>query len=215
MSKTTTGSIKPQQKRSAETRRKILDAVNSLLIKGSYDQTAIQDIVRRAGCSTGAFYGRFTDRNAALLALMEDRFRETEQRLAPCFSEASLASNTLASSLRTIVNILCDHTKGSLPLLRTSAIASMGQTEDDPFLKVAQAFNHTLLQSLTRLFRHHQQHIQQPPGQAAQMSLAIMAGLSRDILRHGATASGLDVDLETLKQEIHRLVLAYLMFEAP
>lgn len=212
--KAKTSSMEPQQKRSEQTRRAILESVNGLLLEGTYDQTTIQDIVRRAGCSTGAFYGRFTDRNAALLALMEDRFQETEQLLKPCFDEKRITSETLSESIGNIVCVICDHTQKSLPLLRTAAIASMGQIAEDPFLKSAQAFNSWLLASLTRLLRHHQQQIIQPPEQAAQMSLAIMAGLSRDILRHGVHASGTSVKAEDLKLEIHRLVLAYLLFDA-
>ncbi len=79
------GSIAPQQKRSEKTRKRILGAVEKLVKNGEYNSATVQDIVRAAGCSTGAFYGRFSDKNAALLAIIDRRYDQLDAKLAPLF----------------------------------------------------------------------------------------------------------------------------------
>ena len=69
----------PQQRRSAETQRRILDAVAAILAKGRYHDATVQEIVGLARCSVGAFYGRFKDKNAALYMFYDERCRELEK----------------------------------------------------------------------------------------------------------------------------------------
>jgi AcrR family transcriptional regulator len=49
-----------------EIREELLDAAASVFAEKGYDGTRIQDVVRRAGLSTGAVYGRFTSKDELL-----------------------------------------------------------------------------------------------------------------------------------------------------
>ncbi|MBU0704071.1 MAG: TetR/AcrR family transcriptional regulator [Chloroflexi bacterium] len=66
----------PQQTRSRKTMNRILDVSQSLLEEKGFDELTIAEIVQRANCSVGAFYGRFRDKEALLHALDERFFQE-------------------------------------------------------------------------------------------------------------------------------------------
>lgn len=66
----------PQQTRSRKTMNRILGASQSLLEEKGFDELTIAEIVQHAGCSVGAFYGRFRDKDALLHALDERFFQE-------------------------------------------------------------------------------------------------------------------------------------------
>lgn len=48
-----------QQLKSQKTKQNIKDAASQLFLSCGYDKTSINDIVDKAGCSVGAFYGHF------------------------------------------------------------------------------------------------------------------------------------------------------------
>ncbi len=47
-----------------------------LLEEKLFEEISIAEIVEQAGCSVGAFYGRFKDKNSLLMALDERHFEE-------------------------------------------------------------------------------------------------------------------------------------------
>ena len=57
-----------KQARSRETRDRLLAVGRELLDRGGFEETHIADIVRDAGCSVGAFYQRFPDKEAFFTA---------------------------------------------------------------------------------------------------------------------------------------------------
>ena len=69
----------PHQARSQETLERILDAAEALIADKGYEDATVQEIVRRAGSSVGAFYTRFRDKDGLLYAIYE---RYLEQAIA-------------------------------------------------------------------------------------------------------------------------------------
>ena len=59
----------PQQARSQRTFEKLLDAAEELVAERGMQSVTIQDVVRQAGSSVGAFYSRFQDKNALMRTL--------------------------------------------------------------------------------------------------------------------------------------------------
>lgn len=89
-----------KQARSRQTRDRLLEAGRQVLEDGDFDATPVAEIARRAGCSVGAFYVRFQDKEAFYRALIEritatalDLMRRevTAARLAPLSREAAVA----------------------------------------------------------------------------------------------------------------------------
>lgn len=69
----------PQQARSQKTLERILEAAEALIIEKGVEATTVTEIARAAKSSVGAFYARFTDKEALLRTLIE---RFTEQAIA-------------------------------------------------------------------------------------------------------------------------------------
>ncbi len=63
------GVQQPVQERSLQTMNRILDATSQLLEQKLFEEISIAEIVELAGCSVGAFYGRFKDKDSLLKAL--------------------------------------------------------------------------------------------------------------------------------------------------
>ncbi len=59
------------QKRSQQTRDKLIDALDSLLTEKDFEDISIADIALRAGVSTASIYQRFRNRDAAVSILLE------------------------------------------------------------------------------------------------------------------------------------------------
>lgn len=59
-----------RQARSERTRDRLLEAGQELLEHGGFDETPVAALARQAGCSVGAFYTRFADKEAFYLAVM-------------------------------------------------------------------------------------------------------------------------------------------------
>jgi AcrR family transcriptional regulator len=89
----------PQQARSRETLDRFLAAIEELLADQTFDELTIADIAARADRTVGSFYGRFTDKDAALRALHARYLAED----LPYLEEFLHPSNWRGESLETIL----------------------------------------------------------------------------------------------------------------
>lgn len=64
---------KPKQARSQETLDRILSVAEELISTGTFDRVTVAGIVKLAGTSVGAFYARFSDKEA-LRHVLQERF---------------------------------------------------------------------------------------------------------------------------------------------
>src|SRR3990172_9285786 len=99
----------PQQARTPPAVGRLLDAAEALVAEKGFDQTAIADIVRRAGVSVGGFYRRFQDKDGLLQALHErfcDEARATtDEALDPAKWQGATAAEILAEVSAFVVAI--------------------------------------------------------------------------------------------------------------
>lgn len=70
-----------QQERSLATRERIVAAAEWAFAEKGYEGARIADIAARAGCSVGAVYFRFADKDALFLAIVEDFRASVRERL--------------------------------------------------------------------------------------------------------------------------------------
>lgn len=77
------------QARSRATRERLLAAAESVFAKKGYDGAKISDIAEEAGCSVGAVYFRFKDKDALFFAIAESFIEDARGRLAGLFELAS------------------------------------------------------------------------------------------------------------------------------
>lgn len=85
---------KPQQKRSKETKEKILDAAYRLFCRDGYYNTTTNDIARAADVSIGSLYSYFKNKDTILLEILDRHnasftkvYRELCADLNACLSE--------------------------------------------------------------------------------------------------------------------------------
>lgn len=99
----------PQQERSQKTLERILDAAEALFLEKGFERTGVAEVCHKAGSSVGAFYARFTDKDA-LLNQVHERFclqaiATTESVLDPARWDGVPLDEFLAASLRFVVSI--------------------------------------------------------------------------------------------------------------
>jgi len=78
--------IKPPEIRSAE----LLDCAQRLFFRDGYENTTVNDIIREAGVSKGAFYHYFASKEALLEALAARLARDSLAELQPLLDDPSL-----------------------------------------------------------------------------------------------------------------------------
>ncbi len=88
----------PQQARSLEKRRKLLEAGRTLFAEKGYEATSIEEITSRAGTAAGAFYTYFRSKRQLLVVLMN----ELIQRLSSLDLHPKRSAN-LRSGLRSFL----------------------------------------------------------------------------------------------------------------
>ena len=94
-----------QADRSAETRRKILDAVVACIEEEGFARTTSQRIARRAGVSVGAVQHHFMSKSDILRAVLEESFAE----LSAAFEDVSLEGASLEERVSVFVDRAWGH----------------------------------------------------------------------------------------------------------
>jgi AcrR family transcriptional regulator len=83
-------SLPVKQTRAQKTRDRLLAAGFKLLRRKHFDELAVADIARAAGCAVGSFYLRFADKDQYFLAIAEMRRAQSRGQLERCYQDATL-----------------------------------------------------------------------------------------------------------------------------
>ena len=112
-----------QAERTAETRRRILDAVVESIAELGFQRTTATEIAKRAGVTWGAVQHHFGAKGGILEAVLEDTFERFEARLGDVAADAPLARRVAlfverawehfsSAHFRSTFEILLHHGKG-------------------------------------------------------------------------------------------------------
>ena len=103
------------QKRSEETRSRILDAAIDLFAHEGYDASGVAQICQAAGVSKGAFYHHFPSKQSLFLAILEDWLTGIDAQL---FSSAILSGDVPASiqDMAETLGFVLNEASGRLPI---------------------------------------------------------------------------------------------------
>lgn len=93
----TPGKAQPVQRRSIAAQAAIIEATLTLFAERGYDRTHIDNIIERAGVSSGSFYRYFTSKQELLLLLMDDYLAYLE---ALGFDQLVITEADAASAVR-------------------------------------------------------------------------------------------------------------------
>src|SRR5215467_12642692 len=80
----------PRQKRSQETKEKLLKAAETLFEKRGYEETTSHEIADEAGVAIGSFYAYFADKEQLMLSLLQEQFDEEYHSAFESFAPTDL-----------------------------------------------------------------------------------------------------------------------------
>jgi AcrR family transcriptional regulator len=93
-----------QQARSRATRERLLAAGEKVFAQKGFNGARLADIAEEAGCSVGAVYFRFKDKDALFQAIAEDYLHEARERLPMMLGVSEPAAIVRACVLGTAAN---------------------------------------------------------------------------------------------------------------
>ena len=90
--------------RGAATRRHILAVATEQFLAHGYDGTSLNDVIRAAGITKGAFYHHFPSKQALALEVVDYQHKETTKRVMQVAAQHPRATD----QLRAIAEVVCD-----------------------------------------------------------------------------------------------------------
>lgn len=197
----------PLQARSQQTLERLLDAAEALIAEKGLDKATVSEIAKRAGSSVGAFYSRFSDKEALLRYVLE-RFNDqavatAEAVLHPDRWDDVSVEDALEAMMLFMLKVLRERRHLILALLTRAAI--------DPQLS---AFGDRLHETITRLMHalimHRGHTVSHPRPEVAIRTavwLVLSAVESRTIHSHPDSPEKLSDTV--IAQEIAEMVIRY------
>lgn len=206
----------PLQERSRRTLARLLDATERLLARRRFEEIAVEEIVRAAQTSVGAFYARFRDKDALLPALyarydsaLDARLQAAERR-----RQRTSASTDLEGTAAWIVREFLRAYREQTHLMRALALyARTHPGEIDAETRARRKRQHELF---TRALLAHRTRIRHAdPAQAVERALFFAVAALRDKALFGDSthAASLELADAELARECTRLIVAYLTHE--
>ncbi len=193
----------PLQARSRETVRTILDAAAQVFAARGYAAGTTNHIALSAGVSIGSLYEYFPNKDALLVALMEDHLRAGEALLAAT-AEETLAAG---SDLRTVVGRFV---QAMVALHARDRSLHRVLFEEAPLPRRVRMRLADLEQQVASrveaYLRLRPELSLRDPALAAAIIVQTVEGLTHKLVVHGDTATDLDAYVE----EVVTLIVAYL-----
>ncbi len=103
------------QKRSVETRARILEVASDLFARNGYDATGVAEICQAAGVSKGAFYHHFATKQKVFVALLEEWLAGLDTRMQSLMAQAGDVPQGLVA-MTSITREVFERASGQLPM---------------------------------------------------------------------------------------------------
>jgi len=200
----------PLQPRSQQTLDNILQAATDLLEEKSFEEMTIQDIVGRAGCSVGAFYGRLKDKDALLHAL-DAHYVDGQLASIRAWLEAQAASPSpdLASLLQSLMAHIQQSLLQHLGLLRMLILRV--RLYPDPRFRDQEARLNEILPTIAQVILQHRDEIAHPDPETAVMVGFLQAYMAmREFLAWTHLGATFPLDNAGMVREFTRSFHSYL-----
>jgi AcrR family transcriptional regulator len=110
------GSRNKPQARTQATKTKILDAAQASFAEQGFENTQLDEVAARAGCSRGAIYAHYANKEDLFLALMEHRVYAKFSAVCKSIEEEPNVSKRPDIFKRWLVNQVSDPSWGTLTL---------------------------------------------------------------------------------------------------
>jgi AcrR family transcriptional regulator len=199
----------PRQARSRATQARILDAAEAIVAGCGFEAAGVSLVVRRAGCSVGAFYSRFRDKQDLLVALYDRFAAEASARIDASLDPRRWSGEPLHRCLNGLVRTLVELHRQRRGLARAFVVEGQRdpafQARRDRLFQDAGGRLAGFVRGRAGELGHHH------PDRAIAFGLAVVwstveSAVLFDRLRSGALAPSDD----DLAAELVRLLVAYL-----
>lgn len=198
----------PRQARSQQTLERLLDAAEALIAEKGIDGVTVAAIARRASSSVGAFYARFSDKEALLRCVLERFYGQA----AATTEEALHHQRWQHLPLDTTFNALLRFMIEMLRQRRQLIVAMMVRAASDPTLTaLTQRLEQQISEGVAALLAQRGQLIDHPePALALRMCVwLLLSGIETRVLYADSRGSNEWSD-EQLARELSTLCLRYL-----
>lgn len=199
------GKTADRQERSRRTREALLDAIEGLIARDEFENSTVADIVSKAGCSVGAFYGRFANKDAAVAAVYGRR----REPLTASLTALSRTAPDLEAWARGAVELALDHAAANRALLAHAAVSADAMSSMFADARVA---NVDLVDSICEAVaqRFAPRLSREAAASAASFALAMIGGLTRDAAVFSAGLLGPDRNRRWFIDQLQLAVTAYI-----
>jgi AcrR family transcriptional regulator len=200
----------PKQNRSQQTRTKILDAAALILETKNFEELTIAEVVKQAGTSVGAFYGRFNDKDGLLEALDERFFVEFEQATSDLRMPSNWVDISTSDMIEGVSRFLVETYSKQTGLLRSLNLKA--RLYDDPRFKKREqrAWTELFPKLQTSLLSRREEITHPDPDLATRLGFQQMFFTMREILLWEPLRENLPYEKESLIKELTRSYLSYL-----
>jgi len=198
----------PQQQRSRQTLKRLVQATQEILRQKSFDQATVAEICARAGLTVGAFYARFPDKDA-LLYFLAERLQGEGRMPIRTVSLKSPAEMSLAKLVRLAVVESIKVYREHRALMRAVVLRSRSDDKMRALLNKASRRN---LQWFLDFLLERKEEIGHPnPSRAVEFGLLLLVSTIREIVVHREFwPGGKRFDDDELAHELTVVFLAYL-----
>ncbi|WP_394781472.1 TetR/AcrR family transcriptional regulator [Undibacterium sp.] len=206
--------LAPQQARSRESTRKLLQAAADILKDFGVDGATIPRIAQQAGLTPGAIYRRFADKEALLEAVILDILEQQDEQLRAALTPTTVKQIPLTVLVEQIVHAMLVSYRANAGLLRAVRQFAQGR-EQTAFHKQVSELEMGSFQYLVELFLVHQEEISHSdPKTAVSFALVSLTSMLIELILVDKDMTNwrlvMPMDDKTLKGELRRAFLNYL-----
>ena len=200
----------PQQARSRETMSQILDAAAQILETKTFEELTLAEVVRQAGTSVGAFYGRFKDKEGLLHALDARFFEKFEAGVRELLSQPGWRQASFAQIVRDVTRFLAETYHRQKGLLRSLNLKAR-LYGDSHFKERERRAWDELFPQLQEILLQREDEIHHPdPTLATHLGFQQLFFTLREILLWEPLRGCQAYEIDVLIDELSRAYLAYL-----
>jgi AcrR family transcriptional regulator len=201
----------PQQERSALSFARFLDATERLLERNPFEQISVAAIAAEAGTSVGNFYGRFSSKDALLVALHERYEDDRTKAWAEFLADPSLARSDLKGRVWLLVAKVIALYRARRGVFRTLVMRQWGEPQ-----KMSARSRRLLTQLYDDVFKllwaRREEIRRARPERAVRIGLAAVLAACREniVMRDKSLPASLNVSDAELAEELSEMFYAYL-----
>ncbi len=208
------GLKEPQQDRSRRTLERMLDAAVDLMDEGTFEKARVTEVVSRAGCSVGAFYARFSGKEALFLAAQDHFFGRLEDVIEGLIDAERWKGRTLEYRVRGVLDEVRTIFHKHAGILAATSL-HLRSRNDAESLARGRKLNRTAWSRIGSVFLACRSEMSHPdPDQAVAVSLSFTFSAMRERIVFGKTELvPLQISNRGFVEELARACLAYLQVE--